>query len=91
MYEKATLLDPTNEELLSQLFMAYVRIGAYKKQQNTALALYKVKAKTPYYFWAVMSVVLQAKEAGFEVFKAPAWIGPQWRMSLPPSFRFLTL
>jgi len=63
MYEKATLLDPTNEELLSQLFMAYVRIGAYKKQQNTALALYKVKAKTPYYFWAVMSVVLQAKEA----------------------------
>ena len=63
MYEKATQLDPSNEELLSQLFMAYVRIGAYKKQQSTALALYKVKAKTPYYFWAVMSVVLQAKEA----------------------------
>ena len=63
MYEKACLLDPSNEELLSQLFMAYVRIGEYKKQQSTALALYKVKAKTPYYFWAVMSVVLQAKEA----------------------------
>jgi len=61
MYEKAAQLDPNNEELLSQLFMSYVRIGAYKKQQSTALALYKVKAKTPYYFWAVMSVVLQAR------------------------------
>lgn len=61
LYEKAVKLEPTNEELLSQLFMSYVRIGAYKKQQSAAMALYKLKAKTPYYFWAVMSVVLQAK------------------------------
>ena len=66
MYEKATQLDPNNEELLSQLFMSYVRVGAYKKQQSTALSLYKVKAKTPYYFWAVMSVVLQAKASDDE-------------------------
>ena len=66
MYEKATKLDPGNEELLSQLFMSYVRVGAYKKQQAAALALYKIKAKTPYYFWAVMSVVLQSKTSDDE-------------------------
>ena len=66
MYEKATKLEPVNEELLSQLFMSYVRIGAYKKQQAAAMALYKLKAKTPYYFWAVMSVVLQAKSSNDE-------------------------
>ena len=66
MYENATKLDPNNEELLSQLFMSYVRIGAYKKQQSAAMSLYKTKAKTPYYFWAVMSVVLQAKTTNDE-------------------------
>lgn len=66
LYEKATLLEPTNEEFLSQLFMSYVRVGAYKKQQSAAMALYKTKPKTPYYFWAVMSVVLQAKTSGDE-------------------------
>ena len=66
MYEKATKLEPSNEELFSQLFMSYVRIGAYKKQQTAAMALYKLKAKTPYYFWAVMSVVLQAKSSDDE-------------------------
>ena len=66
MYENATKLEPNNEELLSQLFMSYVRIGAYKKQQTAAMALYKAKAKTPYYFWAVMSVVLQAKTSNEE-------------------------
>lgn len=60
MYENATAKDAGNEELLSQLFMSYVRVGFYKKQQQTALQLYKVKPKNPYYFWAVMSVVLQA-------------------------------
>lgn len=40
--------------------MAYVRISDYKSQQTVALQLYKAKPKNPYYFWAVMSVVLQA-------------------------------
>ena len=61
MYERATRKEPQNEELLSHLFMAYVRIGWYKKQQQAALQLYKVKPKNPYYFWAVMSIFLQAK------------------------------
>lgn len=59
VYEDALLQDPTNEELLSNLFMSYVRICNYKKQQQTALALHKVKPNNPYYFWAIMSIVMQ--------------------------------
>jgi len=59
-YEAALKKDPTNEEFLSHLFMGYVRIGDYRKQQQTAMALYKVKPKNPYYFWAVMSILMQA-------------------------------
>ncbi|XP_015437860.1 PREDICTED: N-alpha-acetyltransferase 25, NatB auxiliary subunit [Dufourea novaeangliae] len=60
VYEAAAKADPKNEELLTHLFMSYVRVGDYKKQQQTALALYKLKPKNPYYFWAVMSLVMQA-------------------------------
>ncbi|XP_017891294.1 N-alpha-acetyltransferase 25, NatB auxiliary subunit [Ceratina calcarata] len=60
VYEAAAKVDPNNEELLTHLFMSYVRLGDYKKQQQTALALYKLKPKNPYYFWAVMSIVMQA-------------------------------
>ncbi|XP_067015410.2 N-alpha-acetyltransferase 25, NatB auxiliary subunit [Anabrus simplex] len=63
IYEAATKKDPNNEELLTHLFMAYVRIADYKRQQQTALALYKLKPKNPYYFWAVMSIVMQAYKA----------------------------
>lgn len=40
--------------------MAYVRVNDYKQQQAVALQLYKFRPKNPYYFWAVMSIVLQA-------------------------------
>lgn len=60
IYQNAAKKQPANEELLTQLFMAYVRINDYKSQQTVALQLYKAKPKNPYYFWAVMSVVLQA-------------------------------
>jgi len=62
LYENATKQDPENEEFLSHLFMSYVRLGNLKKQQTTAMSLYKVKMKNPYYFWSVMSIVLQAVE-----------------------------
>ena len=39
--------------------MSYVRVGEYKKQQLSAMALYKQKPKNPYYFWAVISLVMQ--------------------------------
>ncbi len=51
--------DPSNEELHSHLFMAYVRLSDYKKQQITAFNLYKLKQKNPYYFWGVMSIFMQ--------------------------------
>jgi N-terminal acetyltransferase B complex non-catalytic subunit len=60
IYEAAIKKDPSNEEFLSHLFMAYVRVGNYKKQQQAALALFKQKPKNPYYFWAVMSIVMQS-------------------------------
>lgn len=63
VYEAAAKADPNNEELLTHLFMSYVRLGNYKKQQQTALTLYKMKPKNPYYFWAVMSTVMQAIHA----------------------------
>ncbi|KAK7505933.1 hypothetical protein BaRGS_00002655, partial [Batillaria attramentaria] len=61
MYENAHKARPDNEEVLSSLFMAHVRLGSYKKQQQTAMALHKLRPqKNPYYFWAVMSSVMQA-------------------------------
>lgn len=63
VYEAASRADPNNEELLTHLFMSYVRLGDFKKQQQTALALYKLVPKNPYYFWAVMSIVMQATQA----------------------------
>lgn len=63
MYEKAIAKDPINEELYSHLFMSYVRVGDYVKQQRTAQNLYKLKPINPYYFWSVVSSYLQAVDA----------------------------
>jgi len=62
MYEGAVKKEPSNEEFLTHLFMSYVRLGEHKKQQLAAMNLYKVASKNPYYFWSVMSLVLQAVE-----------------------------
>lgn len=60
LYTNAAEQIPGNEEILSQLFMSYVRVNDFQSQQSIALQLYKLKPKNPYYFWAVMSVVLKA-------------------------------
>lgn len=60
IYHNAAKKQPGNDEILSQLFMAHVRVNDFKSQQIVALQLYKAKPKNPYYFWAVMSIVLQA-------------------------------
>eukprot|EP00117_Sycon_ciliatum_P028159 scpid57500/ scgid22695/ N-alpha-acetyltransferase 25, NatB auxiliary subunit; Mitochondrial distribution and morphology protein 20; N-terminal acetyltransferase B complex subunit MDM20; N-terminal acetyltransferase B complex subunit NAA25; p120 len=63
-YEDLVEKNAPSEELLAQLFMSYVRVGNHKLQQKTALALHKgYPTKNPYYFWAVMSVFLQAHES----------------------------
>jgi N-terminal acetyltransferase B complex non-catalytic subunit len=60
LYENARKSKPDNEEILSALFMAYVRLGNYKKQQQTAMLLHRLQPqKNPYYFWAIMSIVMQ--------------------------------
>ncbi|UJR37411.1 hypothetical protein I4U23_030115 [Adineta vaga] len=59
LYEIATKREPTSEEYLCSLFMAYVRIKDYKNQVLTAQKLYKLTRKIPYYNWAVISVLLQ--------------------------------
>ncbi|KAG0712761.1 N-alpha-acetyltransferase 25, NatB auxiliary subunit [Chionoecetes opilio] len=64
VYENAVKGEPGNEELLSHLFMSYVRVGDYKNQHQAAMKLYKLKPKNPYYFWAVMSHVMQAHKLG---------------------------
>lgn len=60
LYKAAVEADPTNEELHTHLFMSYVRTSNFQMQQQAAMILYKLKPKNPYYFWAVMSIVLQA-------------------------------
>ena len=62
MYEAAAKQQPGNEDFLSHLFMAHVRLGNYQQQQRTAMMLHKLRpVKNPYYFWAVMSIVMQVK------------------------------
>ncbi|ESO95376.1 hypothetical protein LOTGIDRAFT_215027 [Lottia gigantea] len=64
LYQNAYNEKPDNEDILSALFMAHVRLGNYQKQQQTAMLLHKLKPnKNPYYFWAVMSIVMQAHTA----------------------------
>lgn len=60
LYEAAARHQPNNEDILSCLFMAHVRLGNYQQQQRTAMMLHKIRPnKNPYYFWAVMSIVMQ--------------------------------
>ncbi|KAJ8286216.1 hypothetical protein GJAV_G00035910 [Gymnothorax javanicus] len=63
LYETAVRKVPSSEEYHSHLFMAYARIGDYKKMQQVGMALYKIVPKNPYYFWSVMSLVMQAISA----------------------------
>lgn len=59
LYEGICNRFPKNEQYLTHLFMSYVRVRNYKMQQKTALSLYKEFQRNPYYFWNVMSIVMQ--------------------------------
>ena len=60
LYADAAKHYPKNQEILTHLFMAYVRVGDYQKQQQTAAALHKTFPESgPYYCWRVMSVLMQ--------------------------------
>jgi N-terminal acetyltransferase B complex non-catalytic subunit len=60
LYTQAAEQYPGNQEILTHLFMAFVRVGNYHKQQQTALLLHKAFPDNgPYYCWRVMSIVMQ--------------------------------
>ncbi|CAI2168039.1 4025_t:CDS:10 [Funneliformis geosporum] len=59
----ATRQNPNNEEFGNHLFMAMVRNGDYKGQQQAALKLHKTFGVNKYLFWGIMSLVLQAENA----------------------------
>ncbi|XP_069475602.1 N-alpha-acetyltransferase 25, NatB auxiliary subunit [Ambystoma mexicanum] len=63
LYEVAVKKVPTSEDYHSHLFMAYARVGEYKKMQQAGMALYKIVPKNPYYFWSVMSLIMQSISA----------------------------
>ena len=72
LYQNAVKQNPGNEELMAHLFISHVRVEDFKTQQSVALQLYKFQPKNAYYFWAVMSVVLQvgsSKICLFSVYK----------------------
>ncbi|CAG8443083.1 820_t:CDS:10 [Ambispora leptoticha] len=65
IYENAAKILPNNEEIASHMFMAMVRNDDYKGQQQAALKLHKTfgKRTNRYYFWWIMSLILQAEQA----------------------------
>ena len=63
MYDKAYAANPKNEEMASHLFMALVRQKEYKRQQQIAMSMFKTFNNAPYFFWAVTSLVMQARVA----------------------------
>ncbi|KAJ1093026.1 hypothetical protein NDU88_006135 [Pleurodeles waltl] len=63
LYEAAVKKVPSSEDYHSHLFMAYARVGEYKKMQQAGMALYKIVPKNPYYFWSVMSLIMQSISA----------------------------
>ncbi|VDM67154.1 unnamed protein product [Strongylus vulgaris] len=61
LYERAVAVSPT-EQNLTHLFMAHVRNRSFKNQQLVAMRLFKEFNNSPYFFWGVMSIVMQAHE-----------------------------
>lgn len=66
MYEAATKRKPNDLDIMSHLFMAYVRVFNFKRQKEVALQMYKNFAlkKRLHSFWVIISLVLQSQEPG---------------------------
>ncbi|KNC65926.1 hypothetical protein SARC_18261, partial [Sphaeroforma arctica JP610] len=62
VYEKAVKKNPYHEEFAQSLFYSYTRVNKYKEMQQLAMNCYKQFKTDVYYFWAVMCMLLQAKE-----------------------------
>lgn len=67
LYENVRKNCLDNEDILFVLFMVYVRLGDYKKQQQTVMLFYRLQFnKNSCYFWAVMSIVMQSQSSDDE-------------------------
>ncbi|KAG0265354.1 N-alpha-acetyltransferase 25, NatB auxiliary subunit [Mortierella polycephala] len=62
LYEHASKVNPKNENLATQWFMALARTLDFKGQQMVALQLHKNFKKANYMFWAIMSITLQGQK-----------------------------
>ncbi|CAI5716743.1 unnamed protein product [Hyaloperonospora brassicae] len=56
--------DPPHEELYQSLFVSYARRGAFLKQQQTALKMFKCFGNTKYVCWAALGMMLQVEHEG---------------------------
>lgn len=59
LYEEINRQNPNDEQCLTHLFMAYVRLRDFKMQQKIAMRLYKDFQNRNYYLWAIMSIFMQ--------------------------------
>uniref|UniRef100_M4C111 N-terminal acetyltransferase B complex subunit NAA25 homolog n=1 Tax=Hyaloperonospora arabidopsidis (strain Emoy2) TaxID=559515 RepID=M4C111_HYAAE len=55
---------PPQEELFQSLFVSYVRRGAFLKQQQTALKMFKCFGNGKYVCWAALGMMLQVEHEG---------------------------
>jgi len=63
IYEAALKRKPNDLDIMSHLFMAYVRVFNFKRQKEVAMQMYKnfpIK-KRLYSFWAIMSLFMQSR------------------------------
>jgi hypothetical protein len=69
MYENAVKKEPNNEEWLSHLFMSYVRLGNYKRQQQVQSFFKQNSTPEPvqpdWAQWAIVYFVLILTKTGF--------------------------
>jgi hypothetical protein len=66
LLEGVCVSNPDNEELGEELFFSYVRENKFLKQQNQALALYKMTQKEGHALWAVEVMYLISLNLKFE-------------------------
>lgn len=64
LYEAAAKRKPNDLDIMTQLFMSYVRTFEFKRQKDIALVMrnqFPLKSRL-YLSWAIMSLVMQAKD-----------------------------
>lgn len=59
MYSNAAKQIPDCPDILSELFIAHVRLDDFASQQLVAMKIYKLTSESRYYYFGVMSIVLK--------------------------------